>query len=167
MTRIYAKLPTSYTFTGNARQATFGVSENASLETHVLSYAGADAVRFKRSNVRIVRARLVPSGAAGLMPGKEKIAGRLQLSFVRQGQNANGAPFTMSFYKWGEWERQEISTGMPGSDGDICELAINANGTEFTCDDFNIADSFVGQTVVPMLEMEIECGALAPYTIET
>ena len=160
MTRIYAKIPTSYTFTGNARQATFGVSENAPLETHVLSYAGADAVRFKRSNVRIVRARLVPSGAAGLMPAKEKIAARLQLSFVTQGQDNGGAPFTMSFYKWGELEQQEISTGMPGSDGDVCELAINASGTEFTCDDYNVDSAFVGQSFVPILELEIECGGL-------
>lgn len=154
MYRIMAKLPASYTFTGNARQATFGVTESGALETHVLSYAGADIVKFKRSNVRIVRARLVPSGAVGLAPAKEKIAARIALKFVVNGKDYGN--FILSFSKWDEWERQDVSTGMGEYTDDEGELAVEQSGTEFTCDDFNIDAAYVGQTVVPILELEIE-----------
>ena len=160
MYRIMAKLPASYTFTGNARQATFGVTASANLETHVLSHAGADIVTFKRSNVKIVRARLVPSGAVGLAPAKEKIAARIALKFVVDGNDYGN--FILSFSKWDEWERQDVSTGMGEYTDDEGELAVVQSGTEFTCDDFNVAESLVGQTVVPMLEIEMECDDVIP-----
>lgn len=159
MYRIIAKLPASYTFAGNARQATFGISADASLETHVLSFASADAVKFINGNVTIKRARLIASGAECLNPGKEKIAAKMHLKFVN---GTNSSPvFTMSFAKWNEWTEQNLSVGT-GEIGGPCELAIVESGTEFTCDDYSIADDFVGQTVVPMVEMEVECVGISP-----
>lgn len=160
MYRIIAKLPASYTFTSNARQATFGVTESGALETHVLSHAGADIVKFKRSNVRIVRARIIPSGAVGLAPAKEKIAARIALKFVVDDNDYGN--FILSFSKWDEWEPQDVSTGMGEYTDEEGELAVEQTGTEFTCDDFNVAGDFVGQTVVPMLELEIEANGVTP-----
>ena len=160
MYKIYTKIPATYTFTGNARQAAFGVAADASLELHALSFTGADKVQLKGGNFHIVRARLVASGADGLMPGKEKIAGSINLKLVAGGSDASNV-FKMSFYKWDEWTEQDIRMGVyPQAETKDCELAVVQDGTEFTCDDFNVDSAFVGQSFVPILELEIECCGL-------
>ena len=160
MYKLYAKIPATYTFTGNARQATFGVAADASLELHALSFAGADKVQLKGGNFRIVRARLVASGADGLEPGKEKIAGSMNLKLVYGGSDASNV-FKLSFYKWDEWTEQDIRIGVyPQAENKDCGLAVVQRGTEFTCDDYNVDSAFVGQSFVPILELEIECRGL-------
>lgn len=162
MYRVYAVLNSSYTFTGSARQASFGVEADAALECHALSFALADKVQFKGGQFRIVRARLSASGAIGLAPGKEKIAGNVKLKFVTGGEDASGS-FELSFAKWEEWVDQDLRIGVTDSAvGKDCELAVIKSGTTFTCDDFNIDAAYVGQTVVPMLELEIECDGVIP-----
>lgn len=162
MYRVYAVLDSSYTFTGSARQASFGVAANAALECHALSFALSDKVQFKGGQFRIVRARLLASGALGLAPGKEKIAGKVKLKFVTGGEDASGS-FELSFAKWDEWVNQDLRIGVKDSVvGKDCELEVIKNSTTFTCDDFNVDSAYVGQTVVPMLELEIEANGVTP-----
>lgn len=156
MYSVYAVFDSSYAFTGNARQASFGVEADAALECHALSFALADEVQFKGGEFRIVRARLLASGAIGLAPGKEKIAGNVKLKFVTGGEDASGS-FDLSFVKWDEWVDQDLCIGVTDSAvGKDCELAVIKSGTTFTCDDFNIDAAYSGETVVPMLELEID-----------
>lgn len=162
MYKVYAVLDSSYTFTGSARQASFSVSADAALECHALSFALADKVQFKGGPFHIARARLLASGAPGLAPGKEKIAGNVKLKFVTGGGDASGS-FELSFVKWDEWVNQGVRIGvMDSAVGKDCELAVIQSGTTFTCDDFNIDTTYSGETVVPILELEIEANGVTP-----
>ena len=148
MHRIITKLSTSYTFTGDARQATFGIDADSAV------------LRLKRSNMRIVRARLIPSGAGGLAPAVEKIAAKIQCKLVSG--NYKSPAFALLFTKWDEWEALNIGIGIEDHMDSPCDLMIIASGTEFTCDDYNVADAYVGQAVTPILELELECDGIIP-----
>lgn len=152
--RTIAALPAAYTFTGNARAATFGVDAAGALTLKCVSnFAGGTEVKFlRKSPVRICRARILSSGAPGLQAGVAKLASSLKLYFTDAGSSS--PEFTLTFARWNEWEEKSVSLNM-GS-GESCELAVSDTGTEFTCDDFNLQEEFIGQDVVPMLELEFE-----------
>lgn len=155
---IIAALPASYTFTGNARAATFGVTASSSLDFKVISNkAGGTSVKFLRKDpVRIVRARLTPSGAPGMQAGMGKLAATLQLAFT---DTSGSTPaFSLSLARWGEWEDKNISLTM--GNGGPCELSIADTDTEFSCDDFNFPEAFIGQDVEPILELEVESDSI-------
>ena len=156
--QIIAALPASYTFTSNARAATFGITASGNLDFKAVSNkAGGSSVKFMRkAPVRIVRARLIPSGAPGLQAGMGKLAATLQLAFT----DASGSipAFSLSLARWGEWEDKNIS--LPMGQGGPCELSIAETDTEFSCDDFNLQEEFIGQDVEPVLELEVESDSI-------
>ena len=148
MRKIIVALPASYTFTGSDRAATFSVTATASI------------IRLKRSNAKIVRARLIPSGAVGLASAVGKIAGRVQCQLIA-GKYVSPV-FEMIFTKWDEWTPQNIGIGIEDHMGLPCDFNVVQSGTEFTCDDYNISDMYLGEKVFPMLEFEIECDGIIP-----
>ena len=152
--RLTAVLPLSYTFTGEARNATITLANNTDL---VLVQNGSTA-SFVPSNVTFVRARLVASGAQGLEPAVGEIAGKLALRF--KGATKNSAPFTLSFTKWNEWENPIVSTGTGECDGGSIGLELIASDTVITLDDYNVQEAYVGQNVEPILEIEVECNGI-------
>lgn len=155
--RLTAVLPLSYTFTGEARDASVTLADNTELTLVPMSKNGSTA-SFVTSNVTFVRARLVASGAQGLEPAVGEIAGKLVLRF--KGATKNSSPFTLSFTKWNEWEQQMVDTGTGECDGGSIGLELLASGTELTLDDYNVQEAYVGQDVAPILEIEVECNGI-------
>lgn len=155
--RLTAVLPLSYTFTGEARNATVTLADNTELTLVPMSKNGSTAT-FVTSNVTFVRARLVASGAQGLEPAVGEIAGRLNLRF--KGATKNSTPFTLSFTKWNEWERQMVCTGTGECDGGSIRLELLASDSMITLDDYNVQEAYVGQDVTPILEIEVECNGI-------
>lgn len=155
--RLTAVLPLSYTFTGEARDASVTLANNTELALVPMAMNGSKA-SFVPSNVTFVRARLVASGAQGLEPAVGEIAGTLALRF--KGATKNSAQFTLSFTKWNEWERQMVNTGTGECDGGSIGLELLASGTELTLDDYNVQEAYVGQDVEPILEIEVECDGI-------
>ena len=162
--RLVAVLPLSYTFTGEARDASVTRASNAELTLMPISQNGTSAT-FKPSgktpvpsNITFVRARLVASGAQGLEPAVGEIAGKLALRF--KGATKNSTPFTLAFTKWNEWEQQMVSAVTGECDGGSIGLELLASGTALTLDDYNVQEAYVGQDVKPILEIEVECDGI-------
>ena len=162
--RLTAVLPLSYTFTGEARDASVTLADNTELTLVPMSENGSLAT-FKPSgmtpvpsNITFVRARLVASGAQGLEPAVGEIAGKLALRF--KGATKNSTPFTLSFTKYNEWEQQMLCTGTGECDGGSIGLELLASGTELTLDDYNVQEAYVGQNIEPILEIEVECNGI-------
>lgn len=162
--RLLAALPLSYTFTGEARNATITLADNQTLRLIPKTDLELSA-KFKPSgmtpvpsNITFVRARLVSSGASGLEPAVGAFAGQLALRF--EGATKNSEPFTLGFTKWNEWEQQMVSAVTGECDGDSIGLELLAGGTELTLDDYNVQEAYVGQDVTPILEIEVECNGI-------
>ena len=162
--RLVAALPLSYTFTGEARDASVTLADNAELTLYPMGKNGTSAT-FKPSgmtpvpsNITFVRARLVASGAKGLEPAVGQLAGILSLRF--KGATKNSDAFKLSFTKWNEWEQQMVSAVTGECDGGSIGLELLASGTELTLDDYNLQEAYVGQDVEPILEIEVECDGI-------
>ena len=162
--RLLAGLPLSYTFTGEARSAIVTLADNTRLALVPMSKNGSRAT-FKPSgmtpvpsNVTFVRARLISSGAPGLEPAIETLAGQLALRFT-DGTN-NSEPFMLSFTKYNEWEQQMVSAVTGECEGDSIRLELIARDSMITLDDYNVQEAYVGQDVEPILEIEVECSGI-------
>lgn len=162
--RLLAELPLSYTFTGEARDASMTLADNRTLRLIPMNSLESTA-KFKPSgmtpvpsNITFVRARLVASGAPGLEPGVGLYAGQLALRF--KGATKNSETFTLGFTKWNEWEQLMVSAVTGECDGDSIGLELLASGTVLTLDDYNVQEAYVGQDVTPILEIEVECNGI-------
>lgn len=174
---VHFEIPeTEYTFTGNARNAEFHpTAGDKSADMRALnSYGSNTAVKFITENsVTIKRARIVGAGAPGLQAGNALPFMACRLSMFAGVGHGEGEPvdvldsFHLSLTNWGEW--QDVNkTFSPYANAaaleslpQICDLFINGGADSlFWCDDFNLQDDFVGQTVKPVLELEIDTAGM-------
>lgn len=153
-------LPVAYTLTGSARDASVTVSQEAELPMQIVSRSTGDsAVKFNPgAPPRFTRARLIPNGAIGLNPPVDGIAADLVL--VISGDSTDySVTRKLSFVKWNEWEDKLVSFGnLPDVDTYTLNIGV---GSVYRMDDFNLAASFVGEDVCPMLELEWDNGAFS------
>ncbi len=179
---IYCKLPfgndgtaPAYQFTGNDRDANFTASiPDKILDTVCTSsyLDGGYAAFAYNADLIILRARLNPEGAPGLQNSPDKFAGRFLLS-MRKGiagidpDSGNlGLELDstkLSFKHWGEWVEinarlrpYKTVTDWPNDWLKLCRLCFKYQNSEFSCDDFNLQEAFVGQDLGVSLELEID-----------
>ena len=179
---IYCKLPfgndgtaAAYQFTGNDRDANFTASiPDKILDTVCASsdLGGGFAAFAYNADLIILRARLNPEGAPGLQSSPDKFAGRFLLS-MRKGiagidpDSGNlGLELDstkLSFKHWGEWVEinarlrpYKTVTDWPNDWLKLCRLCFKYQNSEFSCDDFNLQEDFVGQDLGVSLELEID-----------
>lgn len=162
--RLLAALPLSYTFTGEARDASVTLADNTRLTLVPMSKNGSRAT-FKPSgmtpvpsSITFVRARLIASGAPGLEPSLNHLAGMFKLRFTYGTKNSE--PFVLSFTKWNEWEQQMVSVVTGECEGDSIRLELLASDSMITIDDYNVQEAYIGQDVEPILEVEVECNGI-------
>ena len=150
---VNAVFPASYTFTGSDRDASFYPSDDTELSFIVVNKGqGEKEVNFlKKNSLHVVRARLIPSGAEGLRAPEGKGAANIALSVVEDGNDV--AAYAISFDKWGEWEKKDFHISLEGT-GSFKLTAKTSS--ECRLDDFDILLDYIGQTVTPVLELEIE-----------
>ena len=141
-----------YKFTGADRNASSSAAADTALVLSDMRTGQTDVTFNAGQVVRVRRARLISSGAPGLQSELDGAAASLTIL------EGNGSPFAgqnsckLEFAEWNEWEDKDFELAI-SEDGS--SLGIQA-GSEVTCDDFNIQDSFVGQAVYPVVELEAE-----------
>lgn len=174
---VHFEIPgTEYTFTGNARNAQFHPTAGDKLaDMRALnSYGSNTAVKFITQNsITIKRARIVGAGAPGLQTGNASPFLACHVSLFAGVENGEDVPpsdldgFFVSLTRWGEW--QDVNkTFTPFANAaaleslpQLCDLFINGGADSlFWCDDFNLQEDFVGQTVKPILELEIDTAGM-------
>lgn len=170
---IFAYIPNaSYTFTGNDRNATFGISDfSGELDLRCLNCPTTQNAKVSvpvENDVTIKRVRMWPCGAYGLQNSPLKMAAGMALLMGR----GDSSDFKIYDYtalvvpNWGEWFNVNLKISpyrrIDNDDSyNYIGFAIDADETEFSLDDFNIQSDFIGQVVTPALEMEIETAGLA------
>lgn len=144
-TTIRATLPLTYTFTGNDR----GSSVTASADS-LLTFVNTGSKLSTDPNpmlgggsVRIVGARVLPTGAEGLSAPEALPAAALKMS-------VGGERFDINVTRYGEWDRKDF-TVHGSSEG----VEIEA-GSVVNIDDYNLQDAFVGESVTFVLELMVE-----------
>ena len=167
---------TQYEFAGNDRNATFAPSESGS--KMVTAYArNSDALNAPillplQGEFKIKRVRLVGVGAEFLKPGTGSpyLAGKIAIGCgIEDPENPPAAlpldVINLTVTRWGEWEETnkvlQPFKNMSALNLDsyiAAGLFVNLNVSEFYCDDYDIGDAFVGETVKPLLEMEVDAG---------
>lgn len=172
---VSAKINAKYTLTGNNRDATFSISSpDAPLDLScVSSSTSAYVAAMYDCRVKIKRVRLVSAGAPGLQRTETHRAGSFVLAL--QAADENGIYTTLDSVivkidNWNEWtetnfELRPFKTQFTFTPAQItqhkpikfCALFTNSG---FYCDDFNVHSAYVGQTLTPWLEMEIETAGM-------
>lgn len=172
---VFAHIPNaSYTFTGNDRNATFGISNfSGPLDLRCLSCPSTQSAKVAipvENDVTIKRVKIWPVGAYGLQNSPSKMAAGMSL-LVGGGDSSD---FKLYHYtalvvpNWGEWFEVNLKLKpyrrISGDNSyNYVGFAIDKDETLFSLDDFNIQDIFISdsQVVTPAIEMEIETAGLA------
>lgn len=166
---LWAVVPNcSYEFTGNARAASFGITgdELQAINMKALNSLSVDSNVWPEigTEVKIKRAKIEPSGAFGLQQSQgERAAGfYVALTYIDDDGNLQTLDqVSLQFDKWGEWCDINKSLKAYGFvNPSSCGFGISRNGAFFTCDDYNLQEDYIGQTVTPVLVMEVETAGL-------
>lgn len=174
---VHFEIPgTEYTFTGNARNAQFHpTAGDKRADMRALNSSGSNtAVKFITQNsITIKRARIVGAGAPGLQAGNASPFLACRVSLFAGVDHGEGEPVDrldsthISLMNWGEW--QDVNKTFTPYDNaaaleslpQICDLFIDGGANSlFWCDDFNLQEDFAGQTVKPILELEIDTAGM-------
>ena len=140
-----------YTLTGANSSASFSPSDDIFPDNTETLVSGKTVSLSGDNKYHITRARLVSTGAPGLQSGSA-LAASLDLA-VSDGTNIVH-PFKLDMNKWNEWEEKNIF--IPKEDYDrLNKIAILETSVLYV-HDFNIQSDYVGEDVVPTLELEIE-----------
>ena len=174
---IRAVLPASYELTGNARNAEFYFTGNSALNTVCMTkdYYGLGLAKFLFENeITINRARIIAAGGYGLQAPQNGSPAASLIIGVNQFANGSGVELGIGFIRfsnWGEWEEKNLVyrpfKGTPASwtgaafeqNKPVCFKAKQQNSS-FNCDDYNLQEDFIGQTITPVIEMEIETSGI-------
>lgn len=153
---IRAVLPLTYTFTGDDRDASASLENDAVLSCYDMSGETSGEFVFSASNkdfnpLKISAARLIPSGACGLQAPEGKAAASIVLEL---GPVGNKNSFTLSFSEFGEWEKKKVQVCLNGNDWR--SKATLKSGSKIQLDDYNLQDAYVGETLTVILEIELE-----------
>ncbi len=161
---IWASTGVAYTLTGNARSAAFSPAAAGILETYAISSMNNNvALLDGTKSARIIGAMVKAGGGFGTQPASGEKAANLVLELIAVATDGTAvgdaiATYNVQLADWGTWESKDISLALPdsvpaGAVGFGFNMAVT---TEFTCDDYNIQRSYVGQTIVPEVLFEIE-----------
>lgn len=160
----------SYEFTGNARAASFDITgddiQNVNMKALNALSVDSNVWPVIGTEVQIKRAKIEPSGAFGLQPSQgERAAGLwLDVTYTDEEENLQVLDqISLQFDKWGEW--CEINKNLDAykyvkPDPSTCRFGISKTGSFFTCDDYNLQEDYIGQTVTPVLVLEVETAGL-------
>lgn len=157
-----------YTFNGNNRDAQFTPMPPdivVAANCVQINYYGAQALGCGDSDFVIKRARIISSGAPGLQPPELKRAAQINLDLCKQdGTLLDGV--ILKLQNWNEWTDinatlRPYKTKPSWSDGELvnnkpvffCPRHLN---TYYNVDDYNLQAAYVGQTVSPILELDVE-----------
>lgn len=166
---LWAVIPNCiYEFTGSNRAATFGVTGDdlQNVQMKALNALSVDSNVWPEigTEVKIKRAKIEPSGAFGLQPSQGERAAGLWLDLTYTDENENLQildQISLQFDKWGEWCDINKNLKAYGPfNPNTCRFGISKTGCFFNCDDYNLQEDYIGQTVTPVLVLEVETAGM-------
>lgn len=165
----YSFIPnSSYTLTGSARTASFGVNntiENNNMNVKCLSAPNPDnSVKFlANTSVKIKRVRVRMNGAPGMQAGLNHIAAKIAVEFgkVKDGYWVSEARAFIQVPNFGEWCECGAELNANHTLIEYRDMHVNPLETIFYVDDYNIQSDYVNQGITPILEMEIETAGIS------
>lgn len=157
----------TYTFTGNNRAAVFTkIGEVVALKALSANVSDTVAVGFKAGDTVKVVAGMVKAGqgpdlqSPAMAAGVTGLSASLQLDIVALANdgtvvNTGYSTVYLKELDWNIWEPKELEVTLPATlpAGATC-FGLMYSGA-FACDDYNIQDDFVGQTVKPEILIEV------------
>lgn len=155
---------------GNTPNRSFSPSADSVSTMYASSANAANAVQFCGiAPLKIKRARLTNANLE--IEGNGARAAKVVIAFCKIVEGAvSGDPFatvTLNFSKWNKWEDKDIVVDFASSADTAanrpCSPVIKTTST-FGVYDYNIQGDMVGQTVRPVIDMEVECGNLIDAT---
>lgn len=164
---MFATSACSYTFTGNARAAVFSKGyEILDFKTLSTGVAANTSVGFKPGDtVNIVSAKVKAGQAACLQSpaiaaGVTGLCAALQFELIALDSAGHWVSTTsitadLKELDWNVFEKKGIKFTMPSTLPAGATCFGFSYGGDFSCDDYNIQDDYVGQTVTPELVLEI------------
>ena len=166
---IFAKIAdASHTFANNDRNANFGITgSQAYLNLYALGEPSEAAGRLffnVENKVTIKRIKINPDGAYGLQKGTLHYAAEfdLQAAFDDSGTFHAYDEAHVRIPNWGVWYDVNIMLepykrkDSQHQDAQYVTLSIDPATCALYCDDYNLQTAYVGESVVPSLEFEIE-----------
>lgn len=156
-----------FTYNDNNRYAQFvPPSPNVLAQAYCVQIDGSGfALCCYDANVTISRARIIPSGGFGTQPPEKKRAAQVYLKLVKNDFTELDTRL-LKFPSWGEWydinatlrPHKTQTTWTPGeiANHKPVHFMIDYVQTYFNVDDYNIDNAYKGQTMTPILEMELE-----------
>lgn len=160
---------TGFTFqnAGQDEQLTIASDKVLNCNCTDISRPVNNTVSFLVNNVmKIRRARIVTTGAAGLRGGLDDVAARL--SFVAFGLNDTTTPiggFQLGFEYFNDWENFNIDF-MPSimlAPNKNFYLGVDHAYSKMSVEDYNVQADYIGKTFVPFIEMEIDTAGILDY----
>lgn len=155
----------SYEFAGNNRAASFGITgDRVQMRMKALNALSIDSnvTPVMGANLQIKRAKIEPSGASELRPPAGELAAGFFLNLVYTDADENLQvldSIALQFDRWGKWcdiNKDLKAYGNIKPPPTACAFSIQPSFAFFKCDDYNIEDAYIGQTVTPVLVLEVE-----------
>lgn len=165
----------SYTLTGSDRNAVITTAADSVLDTYdltkILNATRSDGFYYENT-ITIKRARVYLAGGQGMQPAADgTLAAFLALNIAQlyDGTGQKLFRFFLNIPKFEEWFDLNIQIkpyeGTPDpwtgtlADKHICRLMLESS-SKFSFDDFNIQADYVGQDVIPVIELEIQTAGI-------
>lgn len=149
--RLLADTTLTYTLTGNDRHADAELGSDTVLDfTNLESEPASFAL--KPGNFIIKSGRLIASGGNGLQPAVDGLAGALSIALTNGVDELR--PIVLSFEDW----NYDVQFGLGVGTGDLTGSVgfVLKAGSIVTCDDYNVQDAYIGQTISVWLELMLE-----------
>lgn len=158
-----------YTFTDNDRDAVFYPSSPNVVNSASCTQLNVQttAAPMYENEIRILRARIISSGAPGVEPPEGKRAAQVLLRLCTNDLSKEFCLLFLKFRKWNEWTEingvmRPFETPHIFTDAEITihkpvYFSVAYANTYFQLDDYNLQSAYVGQTFTPILEMEVDC----------
>lgn len=150
---------TSYTLTGNNKTASFSPPQDTVADVYQVNGSRSATVKFHGTarTINITRARLRNDGLA--VVGHSALAAKVGLALYKVENGATVGNRTgsaiLTFDKWGEWEDKNIPLSLSAEAVENLGIIIGSSSV-FNVYDFDVKDGLVGESVTPILDLEIE-----------
>lgn len=143
-----------YTLTGSDADASFSPSVMFATTATETERSGKEVNVPCINSLHIVKARLVSTGAPGVVTGNA-IAASIDLRFITNTSEGDvNEDVNVSINRWNEWEDKDVFVA-PVKEGDLFNIYVQTS-SELFVHDFNVQTDYIGLKLVPTLELEVE-----------
>jgi hypothetical protein len=162
----------SYTLTGNTPVGTITLSSDTEFQIARLDNGGSQSAYLSAAVENTIRKARISLGGAGKVLSRSQLSGKLVVDVkIDASESESGSEelistFILKIGEWGEWEDKKIPLDFSGVTAEDwasafrtampVRLVIDHSTSQFTIEDFNILEDFVGESLSIYLELGVE-----------